>query len=265
MQVGAPHPVHQHVERAQHQVDTVLRAHDPEVDGEVAAAAAQLRPAPHGPHPAGVRAAADHRDVRRPPAAAGERDLPVRLVGGHHVVRGPVGPPLQPEQRRVLRLGRHPGRLAEAGPEHLRVEVVLVVDEADAAAAVEQRQRPVGVRRVAGLQDVEAVPLPGLAGQAGGPQPGVAELPEVAEEPGGRRGRRVLVEPDPVELRVRRVARSLGTDHRDPVARLDQRLALQPDAAVQRDRQVLHDDQDVPAGPAGLHCACLPLPISWSA
>ena len=47
--------------------------------------------------------------------------------------------------------------LAEAGLVHLRAQVVLVVDEPLAAQLPQQTEQPVRVRRIARLEDVEAL------------------------------------------------------------------------------------------------------------
>ena len=43
---------------------------------------------------------------------------------------------------------------------------------------------------------------------------------------------------------MRRVARGLWADHGDLEPSVSQRQALEPDATVERDGQILHDDQN---------------------
>jgi hypothetical protein len=49
---------------------------------------------------------------------------------------------------------------------------------------------------------------------------------------------------DTVELLVRWVSRPFRTDDGHPITGGNQRLTLEPDPPVERDRQVLDDDQD---------------------
>src|SRR5205807_1762517 len=74
-----------------HDVHAILRSHDPDVGGQVPAAA--LLPGVRGaaPQPLRVGAGAHHGDVAGGLAAALDRDLAVGVVGGDHVLRGAVG------------------------------------------------------------------------------------------------------------------------------------------------------------------------------
>ena len=74
----------------------------------------------------------------------------------------------------------------------------------------------------------------------------------------GRR-RLVLTDANPFELLKGRVAGRLRADNRNLKTGVSKRTGLEPDAPVERDRQVLHDDEDsssrLSASPAVLHQA----------
>src|SRR5215469_13103795 len=103
---------------------------------------------------------------------------------------------------------------------------------------------PEDVWRVAALDRAEAT-IPGgpeRQHQGGGERVGI-----FGEERNGtapRRIRPVLVDLDSVDDLVGRIPRTLRADHRHLVTGSRQGTALQPDAAVERHRQVLDDDQD---------------------
>ena len=135
-----------------------------------------------------------------------------------HAVRGRF----EQLQNRELEFCAPGGRLAEAGQEHLGVEVVLVVDETLAERPPQQGQRPVGVRWIARLDGAEAVAHSHLDGQDRRAQPAVDELQEVTEESAGRAWRRVFVDVHPVDRLTARVARPLRADDRHADARFTQ-------------------------------------------
>ena len=70
----------------------------------------------------------------------------------------------------------------------------------------------------------------------------------------------VLVEVDPVEPVIRRVARRLWAHDGDPESGLNQRLALEPDPAVERDRQVL-DEYENSSSLAPARCSLEVAPV----
>src|SRR6185437_1558381 len=110
------------------------------------------------------------------------------------------------------------------------------------------------VRRVAGLQDLELAPAPGLAHLPGGGHERVDVLGDEAELATAGRVGLVLEQLDGVDDLERRGTVALRAHHGDLVARRHQRLALQPDTPFERHGQVLDDDQDaahrpVPAWP----------------
>ena len=87
--------------------------------------------------------------------------------------------------------------------------------------------------------------LPHLEARAALCAPSCTRTPTRTRETLGLGRGLVLVDVDPVEVLARRVTRALRADHADVVAAGDQRLALEPHPPVERDREVLDDDQDV--------------------
>ena len=194
--VVAAELVHDDVGGPHHDVDAVLRAHDADVGGQEPAAPAQVGVRLAAPQPLGVGSGADDGDVRGALAAPGDGDVPVGVVGGDHVVRGPVGPALQrPQapvgQRRAVR---------EAGLVQLGAQVVVVEDEPGAVDGPQgQGDRPEDVRRVAGLHDREPAGPPRLERQPGRRQEGVDVLGKETELAAAGRVRPVLVQLHPVD------------------------------------------------------------------
>ncbi len=222
------------------EVDAVLRAHDAEVAAEIPPAAAQgvVRVAAY--EPVGDRAVAHDRDVVGGEVPTVACDLAVQGVRDDDMVRGRVRRAFEELQPACQgRVG-----VLEAGFVDLGTQVVLVEHEAHAERTEEQGERPEGVGRVARLDDVEAVPHVDLRRQPEGDDPAVGELPEEADDAvGGGRGP-VAVDADAVEDLEPRVFGAARTDDRHAVARVAERLGLQPHASIERHRQVLHDDQN---------------------
>ena len=229
------------VGRPDHDVHAVLRAHDTDVGDEEPAAAAQVRVGLTGLQPPQVRPGTDDRDLVGPLAAARHRDLPVRVVRGDDVIRGPVRPALEGQQPPVRQL-RAAG---ETRLEELGAEVVMVEHEAGSLERAEgQGQRPEDVGRVAGLDHGEAPVTPGLERS---PRRGEERVRVLGDEAGlaaaGCIGP-VLVQLHRVDDLVSRVAAALRADDGHLVTGRDQRLALQPHPPVEGHRKVLDDDKE---------------------
>ena len=252
--VVAPEPVDHDVGGAEREVDAVLRAHDAEVGHQVAATAAQIgyRLAPA--QPLGVRPGAHDADVLGRLPAAGRGDGGVRLVGRGDPVGGPEGLALEEQQALVG------GALAalEAGEVELRAQVVVVEHEPGAVQAAQPaRDRPEDVGRVAGLHRVERAAAPGAGDQPRGREERPGVLDEVAQGAAPRGVPGVGEDPHAVDDLGPAGALALRADDRDVVPPRHERLALQPDPAVEGDREVLDDDRhpgSVPRGTrAGAH------------
>ena len=238
--------------RPDRQIDTVLGAHHPDVGDEVLPAppqggngllALQALVVGTGPH---------HRHVGAGLAPSTHRDLGVGLVGRHDVVGRPKRRSLQAQQPSV----RQRAAVGEAGLVQLRAKIVVVEDEPRPVEAAEQPgDRPEDVGRVARLQHGERAGAAGPKHLRGRGQEGVRVLQDEADGPAPGCVRAVLQHRDALEDLVARVALPLRADDGDVVTRCGQRPALQPDPTVERDRQVLDDDQDPRSGiswvPAG--------------
>ena len=126
----------------------------------------------------------------------------------------------------------------------------MVEQEPLAEQLPEAAQRPVGLRRVADVEHVEA------AAGHGHPDRLHGRAHEAPEELGHEAERALGVHRQPVPVDVHVLehlegageALGLGADDAHPVAGPGQGGGLQPHPAVERDGQVLDDDQD-PAGP----------------
>ncbi len=236
--VGASQLVAELRQGAQGVVDAVLRPHHAEVAQQMGLAVLELRIGRHRPEPVGLRGAAHHEDVLRPPAAPAHRDVPVALVRGDDDVRRPVGHPFQRAHRPVQQVLA----AAEPGEVQLGHQVVLVEDEPRPAPLQPQGGEEQQVGRVAGVDHVHRADLPG---QPGGVPQRRSVLPQIAGGTAGGRAQRVAVDPHAVDLRLG-LGVPLGAPGADDVhlpARVAQRRALLPHAPVERHGQVLHQDQ----------------------
>ena len=188
----------------------------------------------------GRRAADDEGVLDRDPAAAGGHGA-VALVGGDDGVRGAVGAPLQQAHRPVHRVAL----LAEPREVELGHEVVLVEDDPGAAGLRAQRGEEQQVRRVAQVDHVDRRALLDALDQPVRVPEGGAVLLEVALRPPGGGHEGVAVDPDAVDddLGLGVPLRPERADHLDLPAVAGEGLALLPDPPVERDREVLDDDQ----------------------
>ena len=131
-------------------------------------------------------------------------------------------------------------RLVELG-----TEIVVIEDEGGSVKQPEEEpDRPEHVWRVAGLDDRKTTSPARFEAQSSGWR-------ETSRRIQRRRRARaawsvgpVLVNLDFVDPGVGGVARCLGAHNGDLEPSLDQRLALEPHASIERNRQVLHNDQD---------------------
>ena len=122
----------------------------------------------------------------------------------------------------------------------------MVEQESLAEQAPEQTQQPIGFRRIAGVENVEAAPEEGDAERdQGGQQEAPDEFSRETKLARGIEGQGIAEDLDPFEQLVARVeAFGLRADDADRVARLGQGRRLEPDAAIEGHGEVLHDDQD---------------------
>src|SRR5262249_30464615 len=191
--------------------------------------------------PLWVRPGAHDGDVGRRLRAPGDGDLPVRVVRGDHLVRRPVRPAFQGQQR----LMRQRRAVREARFEQLRAQIVMVEHEAGAVyGAKDPGDRPEDVGRVARLEHLEPAGAPPcLGGQPGRGREGVRVLRDVAAlAPAG--GYPPFLVPSPP-------ARALGggapASLRPPPGALTPggaaRWPREPAPPVERHREVLDDDQ----------------------
>jgi len=246
--------VAQQLDRAHQVVDAVLLADLAEVDDEEAP---PLRPggdAPMHREPVEGGPGADDMDVGRLLAAAGGRDRFVALVRRDHDLSDAERHPFEPHQAAEQR----PVLAVELGGVHLRRKVVVVEHEHLAEQPPERAEQPVSLRRVAGMQHVEAA---SEQRHPEGEQRRHDEAPgELAHEAEGalRVGEQgVAVDLDAFEPLPRLiVAFHLRADDADAATGLGQRGRFEPDPAVEWHRQVLHYDQHALDQHAPARCRC---------
>ena len=183
------------------------------------------------------RGANDEHIVRRL-ATAPDSDVAHRLVrGDHHVcekVRAPFRRAHGPVQQATF---------AELGLEHLRADVVHIVNDPRAGELVRRGNQKQQVGRVAEMQDIEAVPPPGFPKQ---PELAPESRAVLAKKTADCTG--LLADPVPVNLnavddflRLCEAAHPRANDNH-LVACIAQCARFLPDPAVERHRQVLDDD-----------------------
>ncbi len=239
----------------QDRVDAVLRTHDPQVDQHPGARLTR-HGVQHRTHAQRVGAAAHDRRVLAGDLPPGQGDPAVRLVGGDDLLGGAVGQLLEQQQAPELEAPAERRGPPEAGEVQLGVEVVLVEHEPDTARPPEQAQRPVGVRGVAGLDRLGRTDPADGEGEDERPHPAVGELVDVGRQRPRFGSGRVPQDADALQGLPGEVARTLRADDGHGIPCVSQRKALQPHPAVQGDRKVLDDDQDMSWRSHGLTSPC---------
>ncbi len=183
-------------------------------------------------------------------AAALDGDLLECLVGCNRDVRSPERKPLEPHQQLVK-----PAALAELGLVQLWIDIVMVEHEWLAEHVLPEAgddEHQVG--RIARLHHVEPDLEIGLDAERELPGQRRAVFQRIAESAVGLQRQRMPEHVNAVEDFVALgVLPTERTDHRYRIAGIAQGLRLLPDAAIQRNGQVLDDDQDagLPAGVIG--------------
>ena len=143
--------MHDELHGLQQQVDAFLLAHDADIADQVLAAVFQRRIRRHLLHAREIRAGTHHEHIVRVHAAARQRDVAIRLVGGDHHVGGPESHALQRQQQFLAEAAP-----AELGFVELGIDVVVIEHELLAEQLVETADEENRVRRIAGVDDVEA-------------------------------------------------------------------------------------------------------------
>ncbi len=135
---------------------------------------------------------------------------------------------------------------------------MVVEDELLAEQLVESADQEEEVRRVAGVNDVEASSQQHSPREHEGREQGFAVFAHVADRGRGLGRRPIAVDVNALDDFVARiVARRARTDHGDRVAGRSKRERLLPNAAIEWDRQVLDEDQN-PARSLGILCSGAP-------
>src|SRR5690606_25396088 len=123
----------------------------------------------------------------------------------------------------------------------------MIEHELDPVSLVLPRDPPERVRRIACLDDVEAILEPDPAHEPVCPKQTVGELPDVAELCRPLGVRRVTIDVDAVDdsIRLALVWRT-WRDHADLESCARQRRRLHPHPPIERHREVLDENDDMP-------------------
>jgi hypothetical protein len=239
--VVAPALMHQDVRGPQQVVHAVLRRHDPQVRDQEPPPALELRrDRAHGREALATRTAAHHDHARGVHAAAADRDLAVGFVGRDHQVRAAELRPFERPQQAMRKRSRL--RVAEARDVQLGAQVVVIEHVALAEQPEWKRDRPEGVGRIGGVNDVEPAPAQHHQREPRRLEPAVEKFPDIGEESagGGRRG--IAPDRDAVDLFVAGVVR---ISHRADRGHLEaaplQGGELHPHATIEGQRQILRE------------------------
>src|SRR6185437_10816312 len=156
---------------------------------------------------------------------------------------------------------------AEFGRIHFRRQIVVIENEALAEWTPETAEQPIGLRWIAGLNDVETAATGGHGDRAHGR---ANEAPcEFGREPEGAlrpHWQCVAKDVDILQALVRVfVPLEFRTDDAHRITGPTEGRRLEPDAAIERHWKVLHDDE----GAASLvtsryHDSALPMPVYWT-
>ena len=225
---------------AKREVDAILGPHDTEIRAEIRLPRAPLglRGAP--PVALGIRACPDDRHLlrRTPP-----RRIAVSRYDSFVATTWSASAYVARSSRNSMRR-RNLEPVVNARAVDLGTEIVLVEHEALAEELERRGQRPVGVGRVARLNHIESLATRGAKDEREGSDPAVDELPGVRERAVRRRRWRVLPDSDALDLLEGRIPGTFGANNRHLKARVSQCARFSPHSSVERDRQVVVDDED---------------------
>ena len=141
--------------------------------------------------------------------------------------------------------------LAELGFVEFGIDVVVIEHELLAEQLVEAADEENRVRRIAGVDDVEAAPEQHLQRQPELHDQRHAVFERVAQRAVGLARQRMPMDVDAVDrLETLLVPGRLGADDGHRVTRRGERARLLPDTPVERAWQVLHDDEHARAAHA---------------
>ena len=162
------------------------------------------------------------------------------LIGGDDDIGQPEGLLLEPQQD-----VEDQAAAAELRPIHLRRQVMMVEEERLAEQTPEPAQEPIGLRWIAGMENVEAAPEEGDAKRKQRSQQKAPDKFRREAELARRvEGQGIAEDFDPLEQLVARFeAFRLRANDADVIAGLGQGRRLEPHAAIEGHGEVLHDDQ----------------------
>ena len=161
------------------------------------------------------------------------------LVGGYDQIRAAIAQPFAGPGDRMA----DPAPV-ELGDVQLRANVVLVEDEFGAEQLVGQRDEKNQIGRVAGMNDVDAVPPPDSECQASLMVERAGVFEKEAKDAARLQGNGMPIDGDAVYCFLGlRMQRRLGANDADLPARAGQCLRFLPDASIEGDGEVFDNDQ----------------------
>src|SRR5260221_66000 len=167
-------------------------------------------------------------------------NLPDGFVGSQHHVRAGVG----------KSFGQANGPVEKTAPpkfglEHLRPEVVNIINDPHPKQLERPGHQKEEVRRIAEVDHFEPMPPPGLPRQPHFPPQRGEVLPEKPNQASGFLANPMSIDLDAVDFFLRfGVASHLRANHHHLITRIPQRARFLPDPAVERDGQVFDEDED---------------------
>src|SRR5690606_14200720 len=239
MNIGPAELVHDVTRRLEQAVDAFLTPHDPDIADEIAPTLAQLRHRRKDLESSQVRAAANDEHFRRRQSATLDCDAAVRFVRRNGHIRGPESQTLERQHQSVEEVASLELRLVQLGVDVAVIEQEPLTEELVKAADEKKR-----VGRIACVNRVEALLDQDANGQYELREKRPRVLCQVSERSARLERLRMTVDGDAIDLLVAPlVAFSFRTDDRYAIPCRAQRPCLLPNAAVERARQVLHDDE----------------------
>ena len=184
----------------------------------------------------------DDFDQRRRLAAAADRQILERRVGGDDEIRHRVAHALEKHERPIEK-----SFVAVFDNEQFGPDIVLIEDELLAHELERRGGQKDEVGRIAGLDDRKAALPVNLDQEPEFVKEGRRVFAEVSERPAPLERQRMAIDRNVVDdLELLRIGRIGRADHRDQPPGAGKGLRLLPDPPIERDRQIFDDDDTGP-------------------
>lgn len=229
------------------EIDPLLFSDYPDISDEESAAAPQSGIGWHQFDALEVRAIAHNENAVAAFSAAFRRQPTEGLIGDNRDVRHLEREAFKQEQHAVGKAAATEFRLEDFGGQIVLIEDVALAKQLEHCADHKDR-----IGRIAALYDVEPASSANPASEHDLPEKRIRVLDQISDRPFGFDRKRVTIDRDPFEHFVsQRIAPSSRADDRYLVSLASQGAGLLPDSPIERNWQVLDDDEDSP--PTGMH------------